>query len=246
MRQTAAALLIISFALGASSCGDDERPLTRVFAGPTWQTGEMLAYQLRQRDQILGSCTLSVDAAEGPSRTRFTSLCSSPDGRYRDDRTVEADARTLQPARSERVIARLDEGTESVFTATYRETDVLLEARAEGKHNETTRPLPAPTERSPDPAYYDDVSLFWLVRGLPLAKDFEGAFRDVNAGNARVFTVVVRVTGTATVEVPAGLFETWEIEVKTESVTQVFWVERTGSRRVIRARIERDLYELVP
>jgi len=60
-----------------------------------------------------------------------------------------------------------------------------------------------------------------------------------------VFTVVVRVTGTATVRVPAGEFETWEIEVETESITQAFWVERAGSKRVIRARIERDLYELV-
>lgn len=237
---------LLCLAALAGCGGGDNTQITKVFSGPTWDVGEQLAYQLRQRDEISGTCTLSVENAEDPALQRLVSLCGSPDGRYRDDRWVEVDPATLTPIESERVIADLDDESRTVFNAAYGSTTVLFTAAADGNENETTRDLPEPNETSPDPGYYDDVALFWVIRGAPLAEGYEASFINSNAGNARTFTVSITVQGSETVAVPAGEFETWEVEVKTGSITQIVWIEKDAARRVIRARIEREFYELLP
>ena len=82
------------------------------------------------------------------------------------------------------------------------------------------------------------------MRGLSLAGDYEGAYTNVNASAGRVFPVEVAVVGTERVEVPAGVFEAWRVRIETSTVTQFLWVEREAPHRVVRARIERLLYEL--
>ena len=54
------------------------------------------------------------------------------------------------------------------------------------------------------------------------------------------FTVEKRET----VTVPAGTFETWAVSIRTSSITQRVWVEVDAPHRMIKARIERDTYEL--
>jgi hypothetical protein len=46
------------------------------------------------------------------------------------------------------------------------------------------------------------------------------------------------------VTVPAGSFETWRVSIQTASITQRIWVEVAAPHRMIKARIERDTYEL--
>ncbi len=107
-----------------------------------------------------------------------------------------------------------------------------------GKVRETERKLPEPTETSPDPGYYDDESLLWLVRGMDLREGYEVSYQNVNAGTGQTFPVDLKVEGQETVRVPAGEFTAWKVRVRTASVTQFVWVEAEGSRRLVKARIE--------
>ena len=96
----------------------------------------------------------------------------------------------------------------------------------------------------PEPAWYDDEELLWLVRGIPLREGFEGSFTNVNASTGRVFSAEVTVDEQEVVEVPAGTFQAWKVRIVTSTVTQLIWLDTEAPHRVVRARIERLTYEL--
>jgi hypothetical protein len=104
--------------------------------------------------------------------------------------------------------------------------------------------LPAPGEGGPDPGWYDDESLLWLIRGIPLRIGWEGGYHNVNASTGRVFRVKLKVDGREEVKVDAGTFDTWSVRVESASITQRIWVEVAAPNRVVKARIERIYYEL--
>jgi hypothetical protein len=243
--RTSALALAAGVVVSAAACGGGSgRAITKVFLAPPWQGDESLTYQLKQRDENLGTCILRTDVEAEPGHTRLLALCGSPDGNNRDDREVMVDSRTLRPLVTHRVITDAKKGTKTQFSGNYEEPVVRLTLDRDGKVSATTRELPQPTAKSPDPGYYDDESLNWVVRGIDLRNGFKGAYRDVNAGNARVFTVTLYVDGTEKVQVPAGEFAAWKVRVETESITQLFWVDTAAPHRVVKARIERTNWEL--
>ena len=107
----------------------------------------------------------------------------------------------------------------------------------DGEKRETERDLPEPDETSPDPGYYDDESLLWLVRGIPLSDGWEGSFRDVSAGTGQTFRVDLKVEELEQVSVPLGEFQAWRVRIRTASITQFAWVEAEAPHRLIKARI---------
>jgi hypothetical protein len=108
---------------------------------------------------------------------------------------------------------------------------------------EAERELPQPTDDAPEPGWYDETSLFWLVRGIPLQEGFEGRYANVNIGIARVVGADVKVEGIEEVTVPAGTFRAWSIRVES-SITNRFWVDVESPHRVVRARLEDTTFEL--
>ena len=55
----------------------------------------------------------------------------------------------------------------------------------------TSRDLPEPTEEWPTPGWYDDESLFWLVRGVELREDYEDHYTHVINAGQRQWAVLV-------------------------------------------------------
>jgi hypothetical protein len=155
------------------------------------------------------------------------------------------DADTLIPFTSSRAIADTEKATTTNFSATYEGEDVRFVAERDGtKRNEAVRSLPTPTPENPEPGYYDDEELLWLVRGLPLDLGYQEWYKHVHAANGRVYTVELKVTDKKIITVPAGQFTTWEVRVRSSSITNWAWVEVDAPYRVIRARFEEVNYEL--
>jgi len=210
-----------------------------------WTTNETLHYDLvAQGGDVDGRCILTTELDAEPGATRLSHLCADIDELHRDDRIATVDAATLAPRSSSRVIADLEDNRRTTFTTAYDEQGVRLSANQDGDLNETTREIPEATDDVPDPAWYDDETLFWIVRSVPLHEGFEGRYTNVNAANGRVFDVKVEVDGTERITVPAGEFDCWTVRIETDSVVQRFWIEREAPHRVIRARIERINYVL--
>lgn len=253
-RLALATIALAAAALTLGACGSE--PLGShppIFTGAPWEGPERLHYNLVQRDTLQGTCTLETEPEVAPGVTEVRRLCrDAEEGRYEDNGSVRVDSATLRPISSLRVVRDLEEGDARHFTTTYAPEDgrVRFEsneyAGGERQPDETVnaeRELPEPTAEVPNPAWYDDEELLWLVRGIPLRAGFEGSFTNVNARSS-VFSAEVAVEGQEEVEVPAGTFQTWKVRIETSTVTQLIWVERDAPHRVIRARIERLTYEL--
>jgi hypothetical protein len=239
-------LLALGAAIALAACGVGEigGQSSELFETAPWTGPETLSYNMSQRgNDLYGTCTLETRPGSDGTTT-LNRLCADPEGKSRDDATVTVDTASLRPSSAQRTIVRSD-GKRSTFTSTYHEADVRFVANVDGKENQAIRDLPQPGEDGPDPGWYDDESLLWLVRGIPLARGFEGVYHNVNASTGRVFKVRLTVENLEQVTVPAGTFQAWNIKVETASVTQRIWVEAEAPHRVVRARIERVFYELV-
>lgn len=247
MRIRSTALLTAAVAaLILSSCGGGAQKLSHVFAAVPWQGPESLTYDLRDEGgKPYGTCVLNTQPDSEPGKTRLEHLCGGT-GPERDDRSATVDSATLRPVTASRTISDPAKNTRTIYTTTYppEASSVHLRADDNGKVRETDRNLPKPDKTSPDPGYYDDESLFWVMRGVPLERGYEGAYADVNASTGQVVTVTVRVESQEQVKVPAGTFNAWRVRLETSSITQTFWIEDGGARRVVQARIERVVYQL--
>lgn len=235
----ASLLLAGSLAVALSSCAEsNDRTLSKVFVAPPWTGDERNEYDLiDEGGDLYGTCVLETDVDAEPGKTRLSRLCAN-EPRYRDDGTVLVDSRTLVPLEAARVRTDAEKNERVAALSVYEPPIVKFTFDDKGKVRETERELPEPTETSPDPGYYDDESLLWLVRGMDLREGYEVSYQNVNAGTGQTFPVDLRVEGQETVRVPAGEFTAWKVRVRTASVTQFVWVEAEGSRRLVKARIE--------
>jgi hypothetical protein len=234
----------LAFLIVAAACsgGDDVR-VERVFTAPPWTGDETYHYNLLDSGgDLYGTCVLETHPDFEPGKTKLARLCG--DGPNRDDGTVTVDAATLKPYLATRVISDSSKNKRTAFTSDYSETKVHFTADVNGNVSETDRDLPKPDSNSPEPAWYDDESLLWVVRGLDLKQGYEGAYKNVNAGNGRIFTVEIKVETSEKIRVAAGEFNTWKVRIRTESITQYAWVTVDAPHTLVRARIERLTYEL--
>ena len=228
----------------AGCAGSTAPTVSKIFEAPPWQGEEQYSYNLvDEGNKVTGTCELKTTPDKAPGTTLLEHLCGNPDG-DRDDRNVTVDAQTLRPVGGSRTIFTIDKDKKTTFSSTYEDSVVKLRADQNGKVTTTERELPTPTKDSPDPGYYDDESLFWVVRGIPLEKGFEGAYKDLNASNAQIFTAKVEVEKTESIKVPAGTFTAWKVRLETNSITQFFWIDAAAPHAVVQANIETIRYQL--
>ncbi len=247
LRASGCLLLATASLAGPSvlACGPSiDDPPTRVFVAPAWAADERMTYNLVERDgRIAGTCELETKLDFEPGMSQLSFHCNDAHGN-RDDRTAVAESGTLQPISSLRVIVDAADNRRTTFASTYGEGVVELTAEVDGKKRSAARDLPKASPGGPDPGYYDDESLLWLVRGIPLFDGFRGVYIDVNAGTGRTFPVEVSVHGQEPVRVPAGSFAAWKVRIRTSTITHYFWIESAVPHRVVRAHVEHLVYEL--
>lgn len=232
--------------LAVAACGSEAaKPHSAVFGSPPWQAAETLQYDLTQKSvDNEATCTLKTDPA-GNGQATLSRLCSDNRGN-KDDGVATVDNATLEPKESTRTTFDADANRTTTHTVVYSDSQATFETTSRGKTRSTTRDLPAPTEAVPEPAWYDDESLLWLVRGIKLEEGYEATYTHViNAGQPRVLSVDLNVRATENIEVPAGKFNTWRIRVSRESSVYTIWVDVAAPHLVVRALIEDSTYELV-
>jgi hypothetical protein len=224
-------------ALALSSCGGGtNKPLTKVFLAAPWSGGESLQYDLVLQDgKIYGHCLLEVvPNADSTALTRLNRTCG--DGQNHDDGSVLVDPKSLQPTSAHREVVQADKNDRWTYDTAYNPPKVTFTANTNGNIHTADRELAKPTKDSPDPGYYDDESLLWLVRGVDLRDGYEGSYQNVNASTGRVFTVDLKVGAPEQVKVKGGEFSAWKVRIRTSSVTNTVWVETAAPHRVIKAR----------
>jgi hypothetical protein len=220
-----------------SSCSARPQPL--VFGEPVWADGETSSYRVSNReDRIVGTATFCVAALQSNS-------CSSESGGQaisqvqRDEQRLQDDGWTLireinDAGASERVIIEMQpvgyRPVSSYLVRTFGGGKQVVEAQFEGAQVDI-----ALTNRQGAKVYQraqvtsdirDERTLLLIVRALPLAQGYATRINSFLPVAGKMERVAVQVRRSESVTVPAGSFDSWVVELKSNDRTTKAWVAR--------------------
>lgn len=232
--------LAAGLALGALACsggGSSTLSGAGVLGQIPWTVPETAVYRLLDGKNEIGSGVLSIDQ-EGQG-VLFSQKFDIPKQKITDEVSVLAAADTLAPSS----VARRISGPEGDRTcqATYEGSTVTVEQAS--KEGQRTDRLDVPVRS------YDTWTDLFLWRTLAFAPGFEARYSDVltcSLAKPDVLSVVLSVKGRETVDVPAGTFETWRLEIRSGGRTQKAWYDVAPPHTLVRYDNGQLVFELVP
>lgn len=185
-------------------------PAALTLGGPPWQGDEAARYEILDREgNRVGTATFSV-AREGE---RWALSEADEAGEIRQSSRVLVDATTLRPLRGHKEIHA--PGTEATVEYTYSSDEVDIKALVNGEE----RSAAVKVSRN----ILDNDQLLMTLRAIPFAEGYEAATLLVVPANALRINTTVRVQGREKVEVPAGTFEGWRVELDFGQAKQQVW-----------------------
>lgn len=248
MRSVASAALIATITLSIAmacleqgeACAQGESVIETI----PWPDAERAEYVWLDHETLeeCGSGTLTVERQgdEYEFTLHFDDALSADDDEVSSDTsTIVVDAETLDPSfvRRERVIDGEEEAVEGEYD---REAEEIRVIEFEGDDDPRTVP-----RRLDDDVYYDNEASLFLWRTIRLEVDHIATYNTVlvNQGGA-TREVELHVDGLEEVEVPAGTFDAWKVEISTGDVNQVVFVADTPERQVVYYDNSVQIFEL--
>ena len=234
MRWTAALLALllplgVACAAGGSGSGDTEDIVSSV----PFAAGERLVYELVDADGVVVGRGVFTTTARDDALELVQSYeeLETPGGARPivDVASVVVDAATLKPRSSERTIERRDPSEDESYSASYErggdEPRLVVEQRS------------GDSERSREVRlrdhHYDSQSSLWIWRAIALAEGFEANYVSVNPRDASQVTARLVLVDRQTIEVPAGSFDTWRLQVRNGRDTRIVWIHIEPPHEVV-------------
>jgi len=215
-------LLVLGVACSSGTATVDTAEVVTTVEFPA---GERLEYRLIEAGEELGDGTLLTEQTE--DGWRFEQRYTSATVEGASDVSVADVDSMLRPRSSERTITHED-GRADSYAVEYRPGD--------------ERYVSTVTQAGEDPEVrefelrehaYDNESSLWLWRTLDLHEDFEARYVSVNPFERSQQVVDVSVTERTTIEVPAGEFEVWRVQILNGRATRIAWIEVAAPHRII-------------
>jgi len=228
----AAALAVLALA----GCKAETSTLSgeAIVSGIPWPAGEEARYRLLDGDEEKGSGVLTIDSQGG--RVTFRQEFESAD--FRDEVVAVADAATMEPQSIERVI----DGPEGERRWEVRYEGAAATIVQKSAEDEREDKVSVPTSS------YDSWTDVFLWRTIDFRDGYESSYSDVLAATLakpQVISQTLRVRGKETVEVPAGRFEAWRLEISSDEGSQQAWYANTAERPLVRYDNGSLVFELV-
>ncbi|MCL6431493.1 MAG: DUF3108 domain-containing protein, partial [Anaerolineae bacterium] len=201
------------------SAGCRAGPAALTLGEAPWQDGEVARYDILDGEgNRLGSATFSV-AREGGGW-----VLSEADeaGAITQSSRVLVDA-TLRPVRGHKEIRA--PGTEATVEYTYAGEDLKIEAVVNGEQRAATVKV--------SENILDNDQLLMTLRAMRFAEGYEATTLVVVPANALRISTTVRVRGKDVVEVPAGTFESWRVELDFGQARQQAWYQVGAPHRML-------------
>ena len=225
------ALGLSSLLLAACTLAEEEPlPAQDVVTSIPWKVGEETSYTILDRDdKVLGSGVLRIDQEDG--QLKLSQHYQNPD--FDDRSSVLVNPETLKPSEGERVITGKDGALRIEVHYFSGIAEIERIATEEGKEEERR------IDRLdvPEHAYDTGASLF-LWRTIPMQVDYRAAYRSMATavvGKSQENRVTLRVVRQETVEVPAGAFQAWRVEIRAPGgVKQTAWYAADSARRLLK------------
>jgi hypothetical protein len=225
--RTLAALLVLSLVAAAVvACAGADQPggTGDVVATVPFGAGERAVYALHDNSgEIVARGILAISAGllGLVLDQSYRSVGDPADAEPADRTAVTVDAATLKPFALARTTVdgdRVDDyrSRYEVDAATGLAATVTITSDRDGKHDERELKL--------HDHYYDNESSLWLWRALGLVDGYEARYVSVNHLDRSQQSVSLRVIDRQTVEVPAGTFEAWRLQVRNGRATRIAWI----------------------
>ena len=225
MRWTAALLALLALpALACATGGAGSGGTEDIVRAVPFEDGERLVYELVDADGVVVGrgvfTTTARDDAFELIQTYDEAAAPSGERPIIDVATVVVDAATLRPRTSERTIQRRDPSDDEAYEATYgaggAEAQLVITQLSGG--DERTREVELRDH------HYDSQSSLWIWRAIALGEGFEANYVSVNPRDASQVTARLVLVDRQTIEVPAGSFETWRLQVRNGRDTRIAWI----------------------
>jgi hypothetical protein len=225
VRRFSTVLLIAAVVALAWSGGEEDLVAREIVSEIPWTGPETFKYRLLQGDDVKGSGALTLSVAS----TTFVieQAFEIPEEEVTDSISAEVEADTLKPRKIERVIDG-PEG-ERRCEATYAENSVTVEQRAGEDERTDTLSVPTP--------HYDSWSDLFLWRTVEFFEGQELKYVDVlscSLAKPDILSIVLKVNEKEEVEVPAGTFQAWRLEIRSGGRTQKAWYADDERRTLVR------------
>lgn len=188
-----------------------------------WRAPEEASYRLLDGEETLGNGLLRIESAQG--EITFTQEFESED--FHDEVVVVVDTQTLRASSVQRVI----EGPEGPrrWEVEYQDSTALVIQRAEG--DERRDEVSAPTHS------YDSWTDIFLWRTIDFHDGYAATYTDVlsaTLAEPQVISQTLEVTDRETIEVPAGTFDAWRLEIRSSGGKQKAWFADDAARTLVR------------
>ncbi len=212
-------------ALALAACESESSVLSGqdVVSNIPWTAPEEARYRLVDGDEEMGRGVLSIEAEDGS----FSFRQEFENEEFRDGVVVVVDGETLRPESVERVI----DGPEGArrWRVDYEGAAASVVQRSQ---DEERRDKIATPTRS-----YDSWTDVFVWRTIDFREGYEATYADVlsaTLAKPQVISQTIKVTGKETVEVPAGTFEAWRMEIQSSDGNQTAWYADTEARPLVR------------
>ena len=210
-----------------------------IVEGVPWSDSERAEYVLLDRgdpEVECGTGTLTVER----QGDQFQLTLRFEDGENSDTSTVMVDDETLQPfsVRRERII----EGEIEAVEGTYdREEQAIRVVEFIG--DDEPREVP---RRLDEEVFYDNESSLFIWRAILFEEGYEATYNTVlvNQGGA-TREVTLRVRGKEEIEVRAGVFDAWRVDISTEGLSQIAFFADTPEHQLVFYDNSVNIFELV-
>ncbi|MGQ9572763.1 MAG: DUF3108 domain-containing protein [Dehalococcoidia bacterium] len=214
--------------VGLACAGEQAGPTEDIVSAIPWSIGEECSYSILDSDgEWRGSGVLRIEGENG--RLRLVQHYQSVE--FDDRSSLVVDNKTLKPISGERVIS----GEEGELRIEVRYTNGTVEvertATEDSKQEHRTDTLAVPEHA------YDWASSLFLWRTVALRHDYEASYFNMATSVVRKpqrIRVTVRVVGQETVEVPAGIFRTWRLEIRSSGTKQTAWYDTGGTHPLVK------------
>ena len=213
-------LLTLSF---LTSCGSAQ-PQPLIFGEPVWTDGETSVYRVTNReDRIVGTAAFQVNLRE--QEDGWTLIREILDAGVREQATIE-----MQPAGYRPVYSHL--------VRTFGGGKQVVETQFEGSQVDialTNRQGATVYQRVQVPSdIRDERTLLLIMRALPLAQGYATRINSFLPIAGHMERVALQVRRKESVTVPAGSFDTWVVELKSNDRTTRAWVTQTAPFTVVK------------
>jgi hypothetical protein len=204
--------LFLMLLVALVACGSPE-PQPLRFGEAVWRSGETSLYRITDvNGSYAGTAQYEMRLLDGDLWRMEREIQAQG---IEELLGVEMAARGFRPHAS--TLVRIDDGSQERVSAAYELGEVNLEL--------TTRQNVTTYERINVPSDSRDArALFMLVRSLPLASGYSTRINTFLPVAARMTRTEVRVLGNDQVDVPAGSYSTWVVELDEGDRQSRVWI----------------------